>query len=211
MKLVEELGIKGTGSIDKRYGTERTATYALFECPVCKEIYERIKYKGMSQSTCVSCRGSQNVTHGMSSTRQYKIWQGMRDRCGNSKNVKYNIYGGVGITVCERWSKFENFWEDMKKNYSDDMTIDRIDSNKNYCKENCQWLSKSDNSAKTSRSKPVSQWSVAGKEKECFELIKTWDSAKQAADKLGLTPAHITIVCKGKRKTHGGYGWKYVK
>ena len=47
--------------------------------------------------------------------------------------------------------KFENFYADMKNGYTDSMTIDRIDSSKNYCKENCRWISKSENSRNTSR------------------------------------------------------------
>lgn len=82
-----------------------------------------------------------NVTHKMSKTRIYKIWQGMKTRCDNPKSINYLNYGGKGITYDNRWKKFEVFWNDMKGNYSHDLTLDRIDNKKGYCKENCRWVS----------------------------------------------------------------------
>lgn len=82
-----------------------------------------------------------NTTHGMSKTRQYRIWQQMKNRCDNPRNVKYPIYGGRGITYDEKWATFTGFWDDMHLGYRDDLTIDRIDNNKGYTKDNCRWVS----------------------------------------------------------------------
>lgn len=82
------------------------------------------------------------MTHGMSTTRQYKIRVAMLERCYYKNAASYRNYGGKGITVCDRWvASFQNFWEDMKQGYSDNLTIDRIDSSKGYYKENCRWVS----------------------------------------------------------------------
>lgn len=80
-----------------------------------------------------------NSTHGMSDTRQYSIWTGMKTRCNNENVVEYPDYGGRGINYCPKWETFEGFWEDMEEGYSDLLTIERVDTNGNYEKSNCVW------------------------------------------------------------------------
>jgi hypothetical protein len=126
MKEIKELGIRGTGNMDKRYNIERTASFALFECPVCFKQYELRRNKGQKQNTCIDCRGTQKITHGQSYNREYFIYQGMRQRCNNPKNKKYHIYGGKGITVDPSWDTFSGFWRDMGSTYKEGLTIDRI-------------------------------------------------------------------------------------
>jgi hypothetical protein len=92
-----------------------------------------------------------NTTHGMKGTRQYTIWQGMKDRCFNTKNVHYDRYGGRGITVCQEWHSFEKFWEDMKDGYKDHLTIDRIDNDGIYEPRNCRWSTTEEQSCNTSQ------------------------------------------------------------
>jgi len=84
-------------------------------------------------------KNKKNLTkHGMCETKTYYIWASMIQRCENKKNKQYKYYGYRGIKVCRRWKTFNNFLNDMGEK-PNNMSLDRIDNNKNYCKSNCRW------------------------------------------------------------------------
>lgn len=84
-----------------------------------------------------------NLIHGYAvgrakRSRIYNVWSGILTRCTNQNVPAYEDYGARGITVCERWLKFENFLEDMGEP-PPGLTIDRLDNDKGYFKDNCAW------------------------------------------------------------------------
>jgi len=85
--------------------------------------------------------GSENYSysHGKSYSKIYYTWSAMKRRCLDEKNPRWHQYGARGITICERWLKFENFFEDMGDPPTKKHSIDRIDNDLGYFKENCRW------------------------------------------------------------------------
>ncbi len=92
------------------------------------------------------------TTHDKSSTKIYRRWHGIMNRCYLTSHFAFKWYGKRGIKVCKRWHKFENFVVDMgepPKGYS----IDRIDNDGDYCPQNCRWATPKMQANNTRRNK----------------------------------------------------------
>lgn len=83
------------------------------------------------------------TTHGLSKTSAFSVWTNMLRRCENPKRREYKNYGGRGISVCERWQTFENFYTDMGDR-PEGKTLDRINNDGNYEPGNCRWATASE-------------------------------------------------------------------
>lgn len=90
-----------------------------------------------------------NKKHGMSNSKEYNAWDSMKDRCLKEHHPAYKYYGGRGISISPEWMQFEKFYADMGE-APDGSTLDRIDVDEGYCKENCRWVDyKTQNNNKT--------------------------------------------------------------
>ena len=193
-RLIDLTGQKfGKLMVLKRTGTSKDGQ-AVWECEC--ECGNRSYVDGKSlrtgnTKTCGCSRSlprPQRIKHGKCGTRLYRIWGNMLHRCYGTNDIeKYSYYGGRGIRVCDDWRDFSNFmnWANSA-GYNDNLTIDRIDVNGNYCPENCQWATVKAQCANRRSNHFV---------KENGELHTVTDWAK----KLGVS--HSTII---KRLKKGG-------
>lgn len=117
-------------------------------CGNLREVHSGSLVTGNTKSC--GCRWRDNmVTHGDSKTLLYKTWAALKQRCNNPTHNSYKHYGKRGITFYAEWKKYLPFKEwALDNGYHEGLSIDRIDNNGNYEPDNCQWITRSENSKK---------------------------------------------------------------
>lgn len=115
-----------------------------------------------------SCGCGIGEHHGKRKSPEYTTWSEIKKRCTNENHKKYSSYGGRGITMCDRWKdSFSAFLEDMGQRPTRQHSIDRINNNGNYEKENCRWATPVEQGCNKrnnrmfmfyGKSMPLSQW-----------------------------------------------------
>lgn len=200
----------------------RNHLYGYYDCK-CGKIKLIKKYSvdhgftkscGCKHKNRIKGYGEHNIKHGLTGTREYEIWSGIKKRCRNKNHHAYNNYGGRGIKVCDRWfDSFENFLEDMGKIPDDKDVIDRINNDGNYEPENCRWVTyeESDNNKRNNifieynnKRQTIRQW-----EKELnFPCGVLWNRINDgwAVEDAIITPIQNNrrgriIEYKGEKKT----------
>jgi len=120
--------------------------YWKFKCKCGKEKIIRVDsvLKGKVKS-CGCYNKERHTKHGKYNSPIYRVWRSMKDRCLNKNHLAYGEYGGRGINICEKWIKFEGFYEDMGDRPTN-KSLDRIDNDKGYYKENCKWSTQKEQS-----------------------------------------------------------------
>lgn len=191
--------------------TSRLGTYWLCRCECGNECVVLTSKLSSGHTISCGCRVSEikskisevNKTHAKSNTKLYNIYQGILARCYKKYSSSYERYGGRGITMCDEWKNdFMSFYNwAIDNGYSEKLSIDRIDTNGNYCPENCRWATakeQANNTRKTvfltykGETKPASEWS---------EIVGISQSSLTQRKRKGWTDEEcLTIKPKGRRK-----------
>lgn len=135
-----------------------------------------------------------SITHGKSADPVYYIWEGMKARCYNENSDSYSRYGGRGIKVCDTWlNSFEAFYKDMG-DPPVGYTLDRVDNNGDYCKENCRWATASEQARNRSSCKIIT---LGGKTKPLIEWLEDFGMPREtyySRIKSGLSPEQALLT-----------------
>ena len=145
LEFVKDLGMKQESGTTRRW--------CLAKCSYCQTINE-VRTQDLKTRKSCGCAThlKAHIKHEMSHSRIYQTWADMKTRCLSNTNRRYHRYGGRGITVCEQWLEFTPFkdWA-LANGYTDELTIDRVDNDGNYCPENCEWITIQENLQRRNR------------------------------------------------------------
>jgi hypothetical protein len=172
-----------------------------------------------NKSKSCGCLGTNPpVKHGETGTRFHNIWMGIKRRCLNPNATHYEYYGGKGITICDRWMEYLNFREDMYPSYINhvnqygekDTTLDRNNSDGNYCPDNCKWATlKEQECGKIYKHQKLFEatYILPG---PSFGYVEQSNNQHEFCRKYGLTRTAVNACLNGRGKHHKGWSFKFL-
>jgi hypothetical protein len=118
-------------------GDRKGKTWCSTKCECGKVSDHQLGSVVRGAAASCGCRGKPNISV---NKREWRIWWNIQERCYLSCHQSFKDYGGRGIEMCKEWKdSFEAFFRDMGKAPSEKHSINRINNDGNYCKENCRW------------------------------------------------------------------------
>ena len=183
----------GKLSVSKFLNIDATSKQAKWQCICDCGSITFVLGANLRRGTTASCGCMQGpMKHGKSGSREYRTWSQMKSRCDNPANPGFVHYGARGITVCESWrNSFECFFADMGE-ASVGMSIDRIDVNLGYFKENCRWASQKQQNRNRRSTKLSAEDAV-----EIKNNIS--DTSRFLASKYQISASQVQRIRSGKR------------
>lgn len=182
---------------EMKSSASRSAWLCKCDCGA-ERIIQGDKLRAGRSFSCFECRNI-SQPHGKVGSRTYASWSAMKLRCLNRQYGRFADYGGRGITICDRWMKFENFLADMGER-PEGATLDRIDNEGNYEPGNCRWATV----AEQNRNQRARKRGMALSRDQAREV--------RAALVAGETPRVLAlrygVSCNAIREIRRGATWK---
>ena len=180
-------------------------TYWLFRCECGKT--KILRYNNVISDHTLSCgcfnkearkfNGYFSIKHGESRrgklTLEYKTWSTIKTRCNNPKAIEYKNYGGRGIKLCKEWRyDYLQFLKDMGRKPDKSYSIERINNNKGYSKNNCNWIPKKEEcrnkqnsviyngelASEASKRLKMSRWAIILRIRDGWSLKRAFNTPK---------------------------------